>query len=81
MFNAAAIAAAVVALLSFPIVAYQALPGANGQLVLHSRFDLVIKLTAFTFMCAVAAAAFTHFGGNGHAARAGASAPRWENGS
>jgi branched-chain amino acid transport system permease protein len=65
----AVVAAALVALLCFPVVAFLAKPGPNGQLMVISRFDLVAKLAAFTFAAAICSAVFAHAGGSDWLAR------------
>ena len=73
MLKTALVAGAVVALLCFPIVAYYALPGPGGRLVLQPQWDLVLKLVAAAIAISLIVAALTHFSPAGFAARTSAS--------
>ena len=69
----ALVAGAVVVLLCVPIVAYYALPGPGGRLVLQPQWELVFKLALTAAAVTLAASALAHFGSARLSARIGAS--------
>jgi branched-chain amino acid transport system permease protein len=72
--KSAAIAAAVVALLCFPIVAYLAKPGPGSALILVSRWELTFKLVLAVFLASLALAGMAAFAASRRSATDHASA-------